>query len=329
MYKGNSVTLNSTNISCTTTPPSPSLPCAKINADGVVTQLAYDSDGDLTSSSTPDGNGTQVAETTYTYDGDGEQTADGRPRRQPVGRERRQLHDRDRLRRRRRGHLRRPRPAGPEDPARRVTPRTTYDYYDADGNQTSVKDPRGYTTTYAYNADDEQTLVTDPDGNATLTCYDGDGHVTETVPPVGVAANSLTAASCPTSYPSGYGDRLASDATTYTYDGDGNKTAMTTPAPAGQSGYETTTLQLRLGREPDRDRGAADEQCRRCPNDDTYNTYNADGELATADDRVRHHGRCPRRATATTQNGDTTARRGARRQHLWGRRPARPRLRGW
>ena len=34
-------------ISCTTTPPSQSLPCATINADGVVTQLAYDSAGDL------------------------------------------------------------------------------------------------------------------------------------------------------------------------------------------------------------------------------------------------------------------------------------------
>jgi hypothetical protein len=34
---------------------------------------------------------------------------------------------------------------------------------------------------------------------------------------------------------------LAPDATTWTYDGNGNKVAMTTPAPAGQSGYETTT----------------------------------------------------------------------------------------
>ena len=35
----------STAISCAATPPSPSLPCATINADGVVTQLAYDSAG--------------------------------------------------------------------------------------------------------------------------------------------------------------------------------------------------------------------------------------------------------------------------------------------
>ena len=76
LFKGNAVTLNGTNITCTNnTPPSLSLPCAKINADGVVTQLAYDSAGDLTSSATPDGNGSEVATTTYAYDGDGEQTA--------------------------------------------------------------------------------------------------------------------------------------------------------------------------------------------------------------------------------------------------------------
>ena len=122
-----------------------------------------------------------------------------------------------------------------------VTARTTSYGYDGDGNQTTVTDPRGYETTTAYNADDEPTLVTDPDSDATLTCYDGDGHVVETVPPVGVAANSLTASSCPTGYPSDYGDRLASDATTTAYNALGQKTTVTTPAPAGLSGHETTT----------------------------------------------------------------------------------------
>ncbi|HVB42381.1 MAG TPA: RHS repeat-associated core domain-containing protein, partial [Streptosporangiaceae bacterium] len=124
-----------------------------------------------------------------------------------------------------------------------VTPRATSYGYDANGNQTTVQDARGYTTTTTYNADDEATLVTDPLGNATLTCYDGGGNVTQTVPPDGVAANGLTPASCPTSYPSGYAasHRLAADATAYTYDVDGNQTAITTPAPAGQTGYETTT----------------------------------------------------------------------------------------
>ena len=62
--------------SCTNTAPSTELPCATIDPDGVVTQLAYDSAGDLTSSSTPDGNaGGEVAETTYGYDTDGELTS--------------------------------------------------------------------------------------------------------------------------------------------------------------------------------------------------------------------------------------------------------------
>jgi hypothetical protein len=67
---------------------------------------------------------------------------------------------------------------------------------------------------------DAPTLTADPLGNKALTCYDSDGHVTETVPPAGVAAGNLTPASCPTSYayPStGYGQRLAPDATTWTY----------------------------------------------------------------------------------------------------------------
>src|SRR5262249_28063360 len=80
-----------------------------------------------------------------------------------------------------------------------------------------------------------------PDSNQTLTCYDGDGNKAETVPPVGVAANSLTASSCPTNYPADYGTRLASDATTSAYNILNEPTAITTPAPAGLAGYESTT----------------------------------------------------------------------------------------
>ena len=65
--------------------------------------------------------------------------------------------------------------------------------------------------------------------------------MTQTVPAVGVAAGSVTPSSCPVSYPSGYGARLASDATTYTFDGAGRKTQTTTPAPPGQSGSQTTS----------------------------------------------------------------------------------------
>jgi YD repeat-containing protein len=40
-----------------------------------VTQLQYDAQGEFTSSSTPDGNGSELATTTYGYNGDGEQTS--------------------------------------------------------------------------------------------------------------------------------------------------------------------------------------------------------------------------------------------------------------
>src|SRR5262249_61121346 len=78
----NSVTLPGTSsaVTCTATPPSPSLPCATISADGVVTQLAYNSYGDLTSSSAPDGNsGGQLATTPYGYNSHGEQGSPGAP----------------------------------------------------------------------------------------------------------------------------------------------------------------------------------------------------------------------------------------------------------
>ncbi len=238
LFNGNSVTLSGNNITCTASAPSPSVPCATISADKVVTQLAYNAEGDLTSTSTPDGNpGSETAKTTYGYDADGEQTSETSPDGNLAGAstgnyttistynndgQQTSVSDGDGS-----GHT--------------VTPRTTSYGFDADGNPTTVDDARGYTTTTAYNADDEATLVTDPDDNATLTCYDGGGNTVQTIPPAGVAANSLTAASCPASYPGGYSTRLASDATVDTFDSDGNLTQETTPAPAGQSGYETTT----------------------------------------------------------------------------------------
>ena len=76
LYNGNSVTLGGTSESCTTSAPSAELPCATIDPNGVVTQLTYDSAGDLTSKSTLDGNsGAEKAKTTYAYDTDGEQTS--------------------------------------------------------------------------------------------------------------------------------------------------------------------------------------------------------------------------------------------------------------
>jgi RHS repeat-associated protein len=237
LFKGNSVTLGSNNITCASTPPSQTLPCATISGDGVVTQLAYDSAGDLTSSATPDGNGTQVATTTYGYNGDGEQTSTVAPDGNLAGANAGNYttataYNADG----KQASVTRAGGAGAT-----VTPRATSYGYDANSNQTTVQDARGFTTTTTFNADDQPALVTDPLGNAALTCYDGAGHTTQTVPPTGVAASSLTAASCPAAYPAGYGNRLATDSTTYTFDAAGNQTAMTTPAPAGQSGHETTT----------------------------------------------------------------------------------------
>ncbi len=275
LFDGNSVTLSGTNISCSATPPSPSLPCATINADGVVTQLAYNSDGDLVSSTTPDGNGSQLATTTYGYNADGEQTSEVSPDGNLTGANTgnyttNAVFNAD-------GEQTSVTEAAGTGAT--VTPRTTTYGYDADGNQTTMQDARGYTTTTGYNADDEPTLVTDPLGNATLTCYDGDGNVAQTVPAVGVAANSLSAASCPMAYPAGYSDRLAFDSTVDTYDSAGDLVEETTPAPAGQSGYQTTTYSydgngnLTETTAPAAANGGSSQV--------TVDTYNADNELAS------------------------------------------------
>jgi|HubBroStandDraft_1064217.scaffolds.fasta_scaffold32071_3 YD repeat-containing protein len=275
LFNGNTLTLGSDHISCSASAPSASMPCATVDADGVVTQLAYNSSGDLVSSSTPDGNGSELATTTYGYDADGEQTSTISPDGNVAGANAANYttvtaYNGD-------GEVTSVTEAGGSGAT--VTPRVIQDGYDADGNPTTVKDPRGYTTTTAYNADDEATLVTDPDGNASLTCYDGDGNAVQTVPPVGVAASSLTPASCPTSYPSAYGTRLASDATTYTYDADGNQTAITSPAPAGQTGYEATTYTY------DGDGNVltttSPSATSSGPSQVTTDTYNSAGELAT------------------------------------------------
>ena len=188
LFKNNSVTLpgTSTAISCTNNaPPSPSLPCATIDADGVVTQLAYDPEGDLVSSATSDGNsGGELATTTYVYDADGEQTSttspDGNLAGANVGNYTTvTVYNND-------GQEATVTQAGRTGAT--VTPRVTSYGYDADGNQTTVTDARTYTTTTAYNADDLATLVTDPDTHSVLTCYDGDGNAAQTVPAAGVAA---------------------------------------------------------------------------------------------------------------------------------------------
>jgi RHS repeat-associated protein len=162
-----------------------------------------------------------------------------------------------------------------------VTARTTTYSFDGDGNRTSVTDPRGYTTNYTFNADDEETLTTNPLGNATLTCYDGVGNVAQTVPAIGVAANSLTASSCATSYPTSYGVRLATDATTTAYNALGEKTTVTTPAPSGLSGHETTTYAYDVGGRLTSETAPPTSTAGGAPNDVTAYTYDHADELTT------------------------------------------------
>jgi RHS repeat-associated protein len=304
LFKGNSITLNGTDITCAYTPPSVSLPCATINADGVVTQLEYDPQGDLILSSTPDGNsGGQLATTTDTYDADGEQLTTVAPDGNVSGANS--------------GNYTTTTTYNADGEKTAVTqgngtgytdtPRTTSYGYDGDGNQTTTEDARGYTTTTAYNPDDEATMVTDADGDATLTCYDGDGNTAETVPAVGVAGNSLTPASCPASYPADYNPAtkapLAPDATMYTYDADGNQIVAYTPAPAGQTGYETTSYAydgdgnvLTTTAPPATTGGSAQV---------TVDTYNSAGELAS---ETTGYGTTPSTVSyCYDPNGDTTS----------------------
>ncbi len=168
------------------------------------------------------------------------------------------------------------------------------------------------------------TLVTDPDSQQTLTCDDGDGHVAETVPAVGVAANSLTPDSCPTSYPSDYGDRLATDATTYEYDALGDQTTITSPAPAGQTGSETTTNDYDPAGQLTSTTRPADEQQRRRPEpgDRLHATTTRASSLPS-------RGRAPTTAAESMTSycydpdGDRTAVVAAGREHLARSRPAR------
>jgi RHS repeat-associated protein len=277
LYKGDSVTLNGTAVSCDNTPPAPNLPCAYIDETGTVTQVAYDQQGDLTSVSTPDGNGSEVATTTFAYNADGQETSTTSPEGN--------LPDANAANYTTttsytaNGLVASVTQAG--DSGATVSPRTTSYSYDADGNQITTTDARGYTTSTTYNANDEPTLVTNADGDSTLTCYDSNADVAEVVPPAGVAANSLTPASCPDSYPSGYGDRLATDATTYTYNSTGNQTSMTTPAPAGQSGYETTTYTYDAAGQQVLESDPPDSDGSNAPDQLTQTTYNADGQVAT------------------------------------------------
>jgi trimeric autotransporter adhesin len=280
LFKGNSVTLNGTRITCAATPPSVSLPCATINADGVVTQLAYDSAGDLISSSAPDGNGSEIATTDYAYDASGERTSTISPDGNLTGANRGNYTTTAAYN----GDGQRTSVTVGGGSGATVTPRTTTYGYDANGDQVTVQDARGYATTTTYNADNQAVLVKNPAGNATLSCYNSAGEVAETVPAAGVAAGGLSAASCP-SFGAVYSPLtnplLAPDATMYTYDASGQKTAVYSPAPAGQSGYETTTYTYDDGGNLIETVAPPASNAGGAPDDVTYDAYDAAGQLVS------------------------------------------------
>ena len=160
LYNGQSVTLDSDDDSCTNTAPSSELPCATIDPDGVVTQLAYDSAGDLTSSSTPDGNsGGEVAKTTYTYDTDGEQTSTVAPDGNLPGANAGELHH-DRPTYNADGEMTSVTVGGGS--GHTVVPRVTTYTYDADGNRITGTSQHGIGRSRRHHLGRELGLVTHP-----------------------------------------------------------------------------------------------------------------------------------------------------------------------
>lgn len=202
-FKGNSVTIRAwqpgqsafatQSVACTSTPPSQSLPCASIDEDGVVTQIAYDSHGDVTSTATPDGNGTEVSKTTSSaypmgYDADGEQltsvSADGNVSGANAGNYTTQtVYNSD---------------AEPTSVSKgngsgyTDSPRTTIIGYDNDGNQTSVENARGNISTTSFDADDAASIITNPLGDMNLICRDAEGNSVEIVTPDTVTAATVS-----------------------------------------------------------------------------------------------------------------------------------------
>jgi RHS repeat-associated protein len=252
LHNGQSVMIAGATYSCSAVAPTYSgLPCATVDpaaldtettSDQAVTQLGYDTDGDLTSSSIPDGNsGGELATTTWSYDADGELQSVVSPLGNLSGGANAAkyttgyIYDTD-------GEVTQ------VDESSSTAERKSYYGYDADGNRNSVENPVTGTTSTTFDADEEPTFSTDADGNSSLTCYDGDGNVTEVVPPVGVATGSLTSTSCPSpladpaSESAAAGEALATDATLSSYDDLGDPTAVYSPAPApATESFETTT----------------------------------------------------------------------------------------
>ena len=94
----------------------------------------------------------------------------------------------------------------------------------------------------------------------------------------------------------------------------GDKTEMTSPAPAGQSGYETTTYVYDAAGNLKETVAPPTSDAAGAPDEVTYDTYNADGERRHRDDRVRHLGLLHDELLLRPERGHDRSRR-ARRQH--------------
>ncbi len=215
----------------------------EVPAPPETTSYTYDSAGDLTSVTDPNGN-----ETTYTYDSSGNRlTATD-----PDGRETvwtyDDYHD----------VLTTTLPGGqvttttynsdhaPTSVSRTLvgTPDhtvTTSYTYEPDGQLATVTDPDGNTTNYGYDSAGDLTSVTDPDGNETTYTYDADGYRLTMVAPKGNVAGADAADYTTTYTPDALGrDTEVEDPdgnhTETGYDGDGNIHTVETA-----NGHTTTT----------------------------------------------------------------------------------------
>ncbi|MHB8458421.1 MAG: hypothetical protein ACYDBS_12150, partial [Acidimicrobiales bacterium] len=161
LHNGESVTLGGTTDSCAASAPSPSLQCATVDARQMVTQLSYDSSGDLALVTNPDGDTTSFA-----YDTNGEMYCSISPKVNAKG-----------------GVSCPPYGSG-------YVMGTTSNVFDAGGELTSTTNPVGDTTSYAYDANGNRTLVTDPSGNKVQTTYDADNRRVTVTTGYGTSASS-------------------------------------------------------------------------------------------------------------------------------------------